>query len=100
MWDQVTLSFKVVVKMRVPSCFKQLRNLRYMLLYYQSTTLVSVGCLDELVLIMDCLHKFKRRKVFPILFNVNPSDVRSQQGSLEEDFEEHENNVDQERVQK
>ncbi|GJU86620.1 zinc finger BED domain-containing protein RICESLEEPER 2 [Tanacetum coccineum] len=40
----------------------------------------SVGCLDELVLIMDCLHKFKRRKVFPILFNVNPSDARSQQG--------------------
>ncbi|GKC29556.1 TMV resistance protein N [Tanacetum coccineum] len=60
----------------------------------------SVRCLDELVLIMDCLHKFKRRKVFPILFNVSPSDVRSQQGSFKEAFQEHENNVDPERVQK
>ncbi|GJW94642.1 TMV resistance protein N [Tanacetum coccineum] len=61
---------------------------------------LPVRCLDELVLIMDCLHKFKRRKVFPILFNVSPSDVRSQQGSFKEAFQEHENNVDPERVQK
>ncbi|PWA80033.1 TMV resistance protein N [Artemisia annua] len=60
----------------------------------------SVRCLDELVRIMDCLHKFKRRRVFPVFFNVNPSDVRSQQGSFEEAFREHENNVDPKRVQK
>ncbi|GKE38638.1 TMV resistance protein N, partial [Tanacetum coccineum] len=60
----------------------------------------STRCLDELVFIMDSLPKFKKRKIFPIFFNVEPSDVRSQEGSFKEAFQDHENHVNPERVQR
>ncbi|PWA71593.1 TMV resistance protein N [Artemisia annua] len=57
-------------------------------------------CLDELVLIMESYPKFKKRKVFPVFFDVEPSHVRNQQaGSFFEAFQGHEKNVDAERVQ-
>lgn len=63
----------------------------------------SIKCLDELVLIMECPSptKFKmEKKVFPIFLNVDPHDVRSQQGSFKGAFEAHETNFGPERVQK
>lgn len=61
----------------------------------------SVRCLDELVDIMDCHRKFDWRKVVPIFYDVEPSNVRSQQGSFMEALEAHKtNNIDPERVQK
>lgn len=60
----------------------------------------SIRCLDELVDIMDCLHKFDQKKVLPVFFNVEPSDVRSQEGPFKKAFEAHEINVDPLRYQK
>ena len=59
----------------------------------------SKECLDEFVLIMESCPKFKKRKVFPVFFDVEPSHVRNQQGSFLEAFQGHEKNVDAERVQ-
>ncbi|PWA37809.1 disease resistance protein RPP4 [Artemisia annua] len=59
----------------------------------------SKECLSKFVLIMDSYPKFKKRKVFPVFFDVEPSHVRNQQGSFFEAFQGHEKNVDAERVQ-
>nr|GEX24482.1 TMV resistance protein N [Tanacetum cinerariifolium] len=58
--------------------------------------------LDELVDITDCLGKFHQRKLLPLFYKVDPSDVRSQQGSFMGAFQAHEANgdIDPKRVQK
>ncbi|KAG5514367.1 hypothetical protein RHGRI_035693 [Rhododendron griersonianum] len=48
----------------------------------------SRWCLDELVKIMECRKKLQQI-VFPIFYNVDPSDVRAQKGSLAEAFAKH-----------
>ncbi|GJR67669.1 TMV resistance protein N [Tanacetum coccineum] len=61
----------------------------------------SKRSLDELVDIMDCLGKFHQRKILPVFYKVEPSDVRSQQGCFKEAFQAHEadEDIDSERVQ-
>ena len=59
----------------------------------------SKECLDEFVLIMESYPKFKKRKVFPIFFNVEPCYVRNQHGPFLEAFQSYETSVDPERVQ-
>ncbi|KAG5514361.1 hypothetical protein RHGRI_035687 [Rhododendron griersonianum] len=49
----------------------------------------SRWCLDELVKIMEC-RKTLQQIVLPIFYNVEPSDVRAQKGSLAEAFAKHE----------
>ncbi|XP_076904236.1 toll/interleukin-1 receptor-like protein [Bidens hawaiensis] len=62
----------------------------------------SVRSLDELVDIMDSSHKFNERKVLPIFYKVEPSDVKSQQGPFMKPFEAHQTNanLDPQRVPK
>ncbi|GKE04107.1 TMV resistance protein N [Tanacetum coccineum] len=48
----------------------------------------STWCLDELVKIMSC-HKTKGRSVYPVFYDVDPSDVRKQQGHFGEGFGQH-----------
>uniref|UniRef100_A0A2K1R5T8 TIR domain-containing protein n=1 Tax=Populus trichocarpa TaxID=3694 RepID=A0A2K1R5T8_POPTR len=49
----------------------------------------SRWCLEELVKIMECRRSF-RQLVFPIFYDVDPSDVRKQTGSFAEAFAGHE----------
>ncbi|PWA62220.1 TMV resistance protein N [Artemisia annua] len=62
----------------------------------------SVMSLDELVDIMECLGRFDQRKVLPLFYKLEPSDVRSQDGSFKDAFQAHEanDNIDPKRVQK
>ncbi|KAI8522805.1 hypothetical protein RHMOL_Rhmol13G0025000 [Rhododendron molle] len=48
----------------------------------------SRWCLDELVKIMECRKKLQQI-VFPIFYNIDPSDVRAQKGSLAKAFAKH-----------
>lgn len=48
----------------------------------------STWCLDELVKIMNCQKK-KGQIVFPVFYDVDPSDVRKQQGHFGEGFAQH-----------
>ncbi|XP_076898659.1 disease resistance protein Roq1-like [Bidens hawaiensis] len=59
----------------------------------------SRRCLDELVDILANFHKFDERKVLPVFYKVEPSDVRSQQGPFMEAFQAHMTSVDSMRVQ-
>ncbi|KAK7260018.1 hypothetical protein RIF29_25720 [Crotalaria pallida] len=49
----------------------------------------SCWCLEELVKILECRHK-NGQIVIPVFYNVNPSDVRSQNGSYGKALAEHE----------
>ncbi|GMP91349.1 hypothetical protein CsSME_00042086 [Camellia sinensis var. sinensis] len=53
---------------------------------------MSTWCLDELVQIMKCRKTFNQI-ILPIFYNVDPSDVRGQKGSLAEAFAKHEEHL-------
>ncbi|MED6133278.1 hypothetical protein PIB30_026862 [Stylosanthes scabra] len=61
----------------------------------------SSFCLDELVKIMECI-KGKGRWVFPVFYDVDPTEVRHQKGSYGEALTKHEGRFkdDKEKVQK
>ena len=60
----------------------------------------STWCLSELAKMVEChTDDTMKRKIFPIFYDVKPSDVRNQTGSYEEAFRQHENDFDQEIVQ-
>ncbi|GKB53600.1 TMV resistance protein N [Tanacetum coccineum] len=48
----------------------------------------STWCLDELVKIMSC-HKTKGQRIYPVFYDVDPSDVRKRQGHFGEGFGQH-----------
>nr|GEV67427.1 TMV resistance protein N [Tanacetum cinerariifolium] len=79
--------------------FKAIEESGIYVVVFSTNYASSVRCLDELVHIMDCLGKLEQRKVLPVFYKVDPSDVRSQKGSFMEAFLAHETNVDPERVQ-
>ncbi|KAI9127246.1 hypothetical protein K1719_001805 [Acacia pycnantha] len=47
----------------------------------------STWCLDELIHILECKEKFGR-VVIPIFYNIDPSNIRKQNGSFEKGFNE------------
>ncbi|XP_043717864.1 disease resistance protein RUN1-like [Telopea speciosissima] len=56
----------------------------------------SMWCLDELVKIVDC-RSSNGLTVLPVFWDVDPSDVRKQNGSLEEAFARHEERFQEEK---
>lgn len=48
----------------------------------------STWCLEEIVKILECKQKYGR-KVMPVFYNVDPSDIRKQSGSYGEAFIKH-----------
>ncbi|XP_031271650.1 TMV resistance protein N-like [Pistacia vera] len=62
----------------------------------------STWCLDELVMIVDCLNVDKHRALVPVFYDINSLDVRRQTGDLKKAFDKHEEEFrdDEEKVQK
>ncbi|ONH89918.1 hypothetical protein PRUPE_8G023900 [Prunus persica] len=54
----------------------------------------STWCLDELSKILECMEDTKR--ILPIFYDVDPSDVRNQKGSFAEAFTKHEERFSEE----
>ncbi|PWA38414.1 hypothetical protein CTI12_AA581540 [Artemisia annua] len=69
------------------------------LLVFSNEYASSVRCLEEFALIMESYPKFKHRKVLPVFFNVEPTDVKNQQGPFLDAFKDHETKVDPNKVQ-
>ncbi|KAK2983029.1 hypothetical protein RJ640_001112, partial [Escallonia rubra] len=55
----------------------------------------STWCLNELVTILEC-NKSHGAAVLPVFYDVEPSEVRKQEGSFEKAFERYENEVEAE----
>ncbi|CAL8997612.1 unnamed protein product, partial [Prunus brigantina] len=68
---------------------RAIRGSRISVIVFSSNYAESSWCLEELVKIMEC-RKTLGQKVFPIFYDVNPSDVRKQTGSFVQAFQKHE----------
>ncbi|GAV65328.1 LOW QUALITY PROTEIN: LRR_1 domain-containing protein/NB-ARC domain-containing protein/TIR domain-containing protein, partial [Cephalotus follicularis] len=72
-----------------PELFKAIKESRISIIVFSKTYASSSWCLDELVKIIKCKHK-RSQKVLPILYDVDPSDVRKQTGCFQDVFSRHE----------
>ncbi|XP_057986621.1 disease resistance protein RPV1-like [Hevea brasiliensis] len=68
-----------------PALMKAIEESKISVVIFSENYASSRWCLDELVKIIDCEKKLGR-KVLPIFYRVNPSDVRKQTGKFGEAF--------------
>ncbi|KAM7492899.1 hypothetical protein LguiB_027508 [Lonicera macranthoides] len=68
---------------------KAIEESRISIIIFSENYATSRWCLEELVKILDC-KKTRGQLVLPLFFNVDPSDVRKQEGSFREAFDKHE----------
>ncbi|CAL9024377.1 unnamed protein product [Prunus brigantina] len=71
-----------------PEIQKSIRESRFSIVVFSRSYACSNRCLDELVGILECM-KSKGQTVFPVFYDVDPSDVRKQKGCFEKAFCEH-----------
>ena len=76
----------------IPSCLlKAIEESRIVIIVFSQNYASSVFCLEELMKMLQC-RKRKGQLVFPIFYEVEPSDVRRQRGSYGEALVRHEAN--------
>ncbi|PWA88788.1 disease resistance protein (TIR-NBS-LRR class) [Artemisia annua] len=68
---------------------KSIEDSRFYIIVFSKTYASSSWCLDELVKIMEC-KKTTEQNVYPVFFDVEPTEVRKQSGAVKEAFTEHE----------
>ncbi|XP_027359406.1 TMV resistance protein N-like [Abrus precatorius] len=71
------------------SLAKSIETSRIAIIVFSENYVSSSFCLDELVTIIHCI-KVKGRLVWPVFYDVDPSDVRHQRGSYGEALAKHE----------
>ena len=76
-----------------PELLKAIEESRIAILVFSKTYAHSKWCL------LECQEE-KGRKVFPIFYHVEPSEVRKQTGIYGEAFNNHESNADEEKKKK
>ena len=69
---------------------KVIEGSRFSVVIFSKNYAYSSLCLDELTKIVECRHKMKGHTIFPVFFDVEPTEVRKQKGSFGEAFAEHE----------
>ncbi|XP_042515991.1 disease resistance protein RPV1-like isoform X2 [Macadamia integrifolia] len=67
---------------------KAIDESRIAIVIFSSSYASSRSCLEELVKILECKRRIGQT-VFPVFYDVCPSDVRNQTGTFEEEFEKH-----------
>lgn len=70
-------------QIQAPSTRKAIQESRISIVVLSENYASSTRCLDELVSILKCIQK-KNQLVWPIFYNVEPSDVRRQRGRFGE----------------
>ncbi|XP_052876939.1 disease resistance protein RPV1-like isoform X2 [Gossypium arboreum] len=82
-----------------PELFKAIQQSWCSVIVFSESYASSGWCLDELSAIVK-QKKDKGYKVFPVFYDVDPSDLRKQKGKVEEAFVEHEKRYDEDKVQR
>ena len=76
---------------------KAIESSRIAIIVFSRNYAASRWCLDELVKIMECKQSLQQM-VLPVFYDVDPSDVRNQKGSLEIAFASHEKRFEKGKV--
>ncbi|KAJ0444366.1 putative TIR domain, P-loop containing nucleoside triphosphate hydrolase [Helianthus annuus] len=71
---------------------KSIEDSRFCIIVFSKKYAASSWCLDELVKIMEC-QKTTDQTAFPVFYDVEPTQVRKQSGSVGEAFAKHTNKV-------
>ncbi|GKA75855.1 disease resistance TIR-NBS-LRR class family protein [Tanacetum coccineum] len=69
---------------------KAIQESRFFIIVFSKTYASSSWCLDELVKIMECQNTAEQT-AYPVFFDVEPTQVRKQNGPVGEAFSKHEN---------
>ncbi|CAL8107626.1 unnamed protein product [Prunus armeniaca] len=83
--DEDDLQVGQVIK---PELLQAIEKFKISVIVFSTRYADSSWCLDELVKIMEC-RRTLNQIVLPIFYNVDPSDVRKQTGTLASDFQKH-----------
>ncbi|KAM7469669.1 hypothetical protein LguiA_007852 [Lonicera macranthoides] len=76
-----------------PTLLKAIEESSFAVIVFSKNYASSRWCLDELVKIMECSRKSpKGQTVIPIFYDVEPSDVRKQEGHFGDMFRKHNSN--------
>ncbi|CAJ2638896.1 unnamed protein product [Trifolium pratense] len=78
-----------------PTIFKAIDESRMAIIVFSKNYASSKWCLQELAKIMGCF-KDKELVVFPVFYNVDPSEVRNQTGSYGQQLAKHEEKMKEE----
>ncbi|XP_022148564.1 TMV resistance protein N-like [Momordica charantia] len=75
---------------------------RFLVVVFSKNYASSTWCLEELVRIMGCMERLNGQMVLPVFYDVDPSEVRKQDGGFGEAFTKHEERFkeDLEKVQR
>ncbi|XP_075670489.1 disease resistance protein Roq1-like [Castanea sativa] len=75
----------------IPSeLLKAIEGSRFLVVIFSKKYAFSSWCLDELTKIVECRHEKKGHTIFPVFYDVKPTEVRKQEGSFGEAFAKHE----------
>ncbi|CAI9303504.1 unnamed protein product [Lactuca saligna] len=66
-----------------------IQDSKFYIIVFSKNYASSSWCLDELVKIMEC-HKTTQHNVYPVFYDVEPTEVRKQSGAVGEAFAKHE----------
>ena len=66
-----------------------IQDSKFYIIVFSKNYASSPWCLDELVKIMEC-HKTTQHNVYPVFYDVEPTEVRKQSGAVGEAFAKHE----------
>ncbi|XP_016747568.2 disease resistance protein RPV1 [Gossypium hirsutum] len=82
-----------------PDLFKAIQQSWCSVIVFSESYASSGWCLDELSEIVKQKND-KGYKVFPVFYDVDPSDLRKQKGKVEEAFAEHKKRYDEDKLQR
>ena len=75
----------------IPSeLLKAIEGSRFSVVIFSKSYASSSRCLDELTKIVECRNEKKGHTIFPVFFDVEPTEVRNQEGSFGKAFAKHE----------